>query len=222
MTIDNNTEPTILDTPAPDSAPVESATDDSQDGAGREEAKPIPAHIFIGIDGAARAAGVGVIILTEGGAQILTFPVDTQGKLFYSELYALVQEILTLNLNVLAVTIAVEAPPPGRFAHVIGRSVNFASGKIVGTLGVLLSSIGVPVPREVVFASPTQWRAAVLRHKTRTYTKDIAREYVRKNIHLRGLDQKTDDEVEALCIAMYGMQGVFKELELVDTKKTRH
>lgn len=213
--IDTDTEVDIIKSPAADSAPVESVTADSQDAAGREQAEDTrtPAHMFVGIDGAARSAGVAVLIVTPGDTLVLTFPIDTQGRVFYTDLYALVKEIVELNLNVLAVNITVEAPPPGRFAHQIGRSVNFASGKIVGTLGTLLSSIAVPVPREVLFVAPVQWRKAVLKHKTRTYDKSVAREYAKKILKPAIVETKTDDEVEALCIAMYGMQQVFAELD---------
>lgn len=170
---------------------------------------PAPCTLFIGVDGAARKAGVAFVVLSPEGDFIATLPVDTQSPNFFAELHAAVLYIAKSFPEINATVTTCEVPPPGRFAHKIGASVNFANGKILGTLGCYFAAAGLPYPVVHIPVMPNQWRKALIGGKVKGYDKSSSVKFIRKNVSKIIADTKTIDEVEALCVACYGIQQIY-------------
>lgn len=226
--IDNNTETNYDNNAAPITDGLESVSDPIESGADRDlpegdTGEKVAGHLFLGIDGAATKAGLACMLVAPGASLLFTSPINTQGPEFYIDLWNFTKNLAKAiedgNIAIQALDIYIECPPGGKFAYQIGRSVNFASGKIVGALGVFLGSLGIPVPRTVEFVFPVQWRKSVLNHGKHKYDKQLARDYAEKMIKPARVKEMTDDECEAFCICMYGRQKLFTVLSLLDTRK---
>jgi hypothetical protein len=168
-----------------------------------------PRVLFIGVDGAARKAGIGVIFLSEDEQWTVTLATDTQSQNFYIELHAFALAVARRATDLTSVVTVCEVPPPGRFAHKIGASVNFANGKILGTLGCYFAAAGLPFPVVHIPVMPNQWRKSLIGGKIKGYDKNESVKYVRNNLSKEIADTKTIDEVEALCVAYYGVQQIY-------------
>jgi len=207
----NSSESTTLESSPSGPSPEQVAS------AQEDKEGPGAAHtaLFIGVDGAARKAGVAFIVLSEDGDSLATLPIDTQSVNFYNHLFHAVRDLKAQFPTLNEVYVTCEVPPPGKFAHKIGQAVNFASGKIVGVIGCCMLAAGLPFPAGHVTCLPNQWRKALMGHKGKGYTKDVSRSFVRKHLSKNVADERTDDEVEALCVAFYGIQQVYPDAQYV-------
>lgn len=168
-----------------------------------------PRVLFIGIDGAARKAGIGIIFLSEDEQWTVTLATDTQSPNFYIELHAFALAVARRATDLTSVVTVCEVPPPGRFAHKIGASVNFANGKILGTLGCYFAAAGLPFPVVHIPVMPNQWRKSLMGASGKGYDKAQSIKYVRSQLSAEIADTKTIDEIEALCVAYYGVQQIY-------------
>lgn len=195
---------TTLEVTPPGSSPEQGESENEDSGG----AGVLTCQAFIGLDAAARKAGLAVVLrISNGTVAIGTVPLDTQGVDFYAYLFRVVTDLAKYNVTDIFVTY--EAPPPGRFAHKIGRSVNFAAGKIIGALGAYLLAARLPCPVAAMHCMPNQWRKRLALECGKKYTKDIAKQYVESTFGQDSAEGKTDDELEAICIAIYGVMETF-------------